>query len=221
MTSHSKCCMLSSRDHCKVWVWSVQAVPASLMAAVHLASASQITAMQRALASLMVVLVWDTSLLWWESMEALVVSSHPMPMFISLCSQSTSSDRAPRSALGQVSDCEVEVTLATVDFSTQEVVMASDWLGQMWMSSRMATYCSSCKEVAISLGTAKSAPSNLSVSSTLVGVEHPRPWRVISSWGAGRQALKLQGRSTVPVWKPSIWRLRISAIVGQVALAGT
>ena len=53
------------------------------MVAVHLASASQIAAMQRTLASLMAVSVLDTRLLWQESMEALVVSSCPMSSFIS------------------------------------------------------------------------------------------------------------------------------------------
>ena len=84
------------------------------MAVVHVASAPQMAAVQRALDSLMAVLVLDTSLLWWESMEALVVSSYPMAMFISPCSQSTSSDRVPRSVLGQVSDHGVEAMLATV-----------------------------------------------------------------------------------------------------------
>ena len=86
MALHSKSCIFSSRDHSKVWVQSAQAVFASLVVAVHLASASQIVAVQRALPSLMAVLVLDTSLLWWESMEALVVSSCPMATFISPCS---------------------------------------------------------------------------------------------------------------------------------------
>ena len=104
MALHPKSCILSSRDCCKAWVWSIQVVSASLMVAAHLACVSQIMAVQRALASLMAVLVWDTSLLWWESMEDLVVSSCPMATFISPCNQSMSSERAPRSSLEWVSD---------------------------------------------------------------------------------------------------------------------
>ena len=59
------------------------------------------------------VLVLDTSLLWWESMEVLVVSSCPKAAFISLCCQSTSSDRAPGSVLGLVPDNGVEGVLPT------------------------------------------------------------------------------------------------------------
>ena len=70
-------------------------------ATVHVASASWITAVTVGLhlfdglsglgLILMqdAVLVLDTSLLQWESMEALVVSSCPVAAFISLCSQST------------------------------------------------------------------------------------------------------------------------------------
>ena len=38
----------------------------------------------------------------------------------------------------------------------------------MWMSLGMAMCCGTCEEVAIGSGMAESAPSNLSVSSTLV-----------------------------------------------------
>ena len=47
------------------------------MVVVHVASASQITVVQRALGSLMVVSVFDTSLLHWASRVALAVSSPP------------------------------------------------------------------------------------------------------------------------------------------------
>ena len=120
-----KSCILSLRDCCKVWTWPSQVVSASLVVTAHIASASQILAVQWAFTSSMasaalasfwcrVVSVWDTNLLWQESMEALVVSSHPMATLISLCSQSTSSDRMPASALRWVLDCGVEGELAAV-----------------------------------------------------------------------------------------------------------
>ena len=93
-----------------------------------------------------------------------------MAAFISLCSQSTSSDRALWSALGQVLDYGAEGMLATVrvfDPGGGD----SEWLIGIVvrMSSGMAVCCDACEEVAIGSGVAESALSRLSGSSTLVG----------------------------------------------------
>ena len=97
------------------------------------------------------VWVLDTSLLWWESMDALIVSSCPMATFISLCNWSISSDRVPGSALGWVSDHGVEATLATVGlFDTGGG--DGEWLvgTEMWRLSGMAMNYGTYKQVAIS-----------------------------------------------------------------------
>ena len=183
MASCSKSCILSLRDCCKVWVWPAQAVSTSLIVTAHVTSASWIMALQWAFASLMAsaalasfwhraVSVLDTSLLQWESMETLVVSSCPMAMFIFLCSQSTSSDRMPGSALGWVPDHGVEGMLATVG------VLGGDgeWLigTVVGMSLGMAMCCNACEEVANGSGTDESPPMGWSTKaangSSLLGV---------------------------------------------------
>ena len=109
-----------------------------LMAAVHITSASQIMAVQWAITSLiasvvlasfwcMVVPILDTSLLWWESMVALVVSSHPMATFISLCSWSTSSGKAPGSALGESQSMEQREHWLQSELLMQGGWWVTDW----------------------------------------------------------------------------------------------
>ena len=196
----------------------MQVVSASLMVAAHIASASQIAAAQMALASLMVVLVLDASLLCLESMEGLVVSHHPMATFISPCSQSTYSDRVPRSALRWVSDHGVEAMLAAVRlFNTGG--RDGEWLigTEMWMSAGVAACCGTCKELAIGSGMAESAPSDPSGSSTLVWGGAPKATDGgfllgVLCWETG---IEVAGEVCCSCSKaPLIWKLRVLVIVG-------
>ena len=151
-------------------------------------------------------------------MEALVVSSCPMAMFISLCNQSNSYGRAPGSALGWVSDCGGEAMLATVRiFDTGSG--DGEWLigTKMWMSSGMAAYGSTCEEVAIGSGMAEFAPSNLSGSSTLMGGGVPKAadgsfFLGVLCWETG---IEVVGQVCCSCSKaPWTWRLRVLARVG-------
>ena len=194
MASLSIFCILSPCYCCSSWAPSAQAVSTSLMesahlasaswiVAVHTASASQVTSAQWALATLMasavmalfwwrVVSVSDTSLLQWASIEALVVNSHPMAVFISPCSQSTSSDKAPDLAPRWVSDCSIVGTPAASGVSDVGV-REGKWLIRM-VSSIVTTCSDACVEVAIGSGLAKSALSLLRESSDLISGGAPR-----------------------------------------------
>ena len=106
MASLSISCIHSPCDCCRMQAHSAQVASTSLISDVYVASVSHITIVQWALTSLMASAVWalfwwkavsesDTCFLQWASMDALVVSSHPVALFISPCSWSTFSERAP------------------------------------------------------------------------------------------------------------------------------
>ena len=142
-------------------------------------------------------------------MEALVVSSCPMATFISLCSWSTSSDRVSGSALGWFSECGVEGMLATVgvcnaggrrwwvtDWDKDEDAIGHGhtllhmpvrkWsLAQAWLSLLPLGW------VGLLLWWRCGAPK-----ATQGGF---LPWGCC----AGRQALRLWGRSAAAILKPS------------------
>ena len=175
-------------------LWSAQVASASLIAAVHIASASQIAVAQWALTSLMALAVWasfwwkavsvsDTCFLQWASMDALVVSSCPMALFISPCSQSTLSERVPtvcpRMSLGLWGGRDTG-HLRSFWHQGQRGWMA-DWDGIM---SGVAAHGDTCWEVATSLGAAKTGLSSLSGSSALNGWWSTQGHWCWSPWGS-------------------------------------
>ena len=108
----------------------------------------------------------DTCFLQQASMDALVVSRHPMALSISSCSWSTSSERVLRSIPGWVLGCWVAGTLVTLGVSDARVE-EGEWLS--WMaSSGLATCGNACWEVATSFDVAKTGQSGLSGSSSLI-----------------------------------------------------
>ena len=168
MASLCMTCILSLCDCCRVLAWFTQVACASLIAAVHIPSTSQIAVVQWALASLMALAVWasfwwkvalvsDTCFLWWASMDALFVSSHLMALFISPCSQSTSLERAFKSGPGWVLDGGAVGTLATLGVSDARVG-EGEWLFGIVLSN-VSAHGDAYWEVASGLGVTKTVLS--------------------------------------------------------------
>ena len=97
-------------------------------------------------------------------MDALVVSSHPMALFICPCSRSTSLERVSMSVLVGVSDCGVVGMLTTLGVSDTRV-REGEWLIGT-VSSGIAAHGDTCWEVATSLSAAKTGLSGPNGSST-------------------------------------------------------
>ena len=106
------------------------------------------------------------------SMDALVVSSHPMALFILCCSESTSLERAPDFVPGWVPDWGVAGTLITSGVSDARV-REGEWLIGM-ASLGMAACGDACWGVGTSLGMAETGLSSLSGS--LAPVVNEAPW---------------------------------------------
>ena len=114
----------------------------------------------------MAVSVSDTCPVWWGSMDVLVVSSHPMALFISLCSQSTLLEVVPMSVPVGVLDGGAVGTLATSGVSNARI-----WEGEWLLGtvpSSMSAHGDACWEVAISLDVAKIIQEKNSWSSVAI-----------------------------------------------------
>ena len=133
---------------------------------------SLIAVVQQAFGSLMASVAWasflqkatsvsETCFLQRASIDALVISSCPMALFISPCSQSTSSERAPVSAPEGVLDGRVVGVLATSGVSNARV-REGEWLISM-VSSGIAIHSDGWGEVVT--GWEESANAWLKVSS--------------------------------------------------------
>ena len=153
---------------------SAQAVSATLIAAAHMATASQITVMQQALTSLMALAVWasfwqkavsksNICFLWQASMAALVVSRCLIALFISSCSWSTSSEKVLWSIPGLVAGYRAAGTLVTSGVSNARV-REGEWLIGT-ASSGLAACSDAYWEVATGLGMTETGLSGLSGSS--------------------------------------------------------
>ena len=99
-------------------------------------------------------------------MDALVVSRHPRALFISSCSQSTSSERVLVSIPGLILGCRAAGTLVTSGVSNARVG-GGEWLMRM-ASLGQAACGDTCWEVVTGRCVAKTGLSDLSESFPLM-----------------------------------------------------
>ena len=138
MASLSISCICSPCDCCRMWAHSLQAVSTSLIAAVHVASAAWIAVTQWALTSLMAFVVWAS--FWWKvvskSDTCFLQRASTDALFISCCSQSTSSERALRSVQDESQVAGWQGHWSPLGFLMPGLERVNGWLGwphQAWL----------------------------------------------------------------------------------------